>query len=60
MVGGGGGDHRVAMLQAEGHGLLDQDVLARVEGVNGKAVVQLMPEHHRDGIDVVVLQQLGV
>ena len=60
MVGVGRGDHRVAMLQVEGHGLLDQHVLARVEGVNGKAVVQLMPEHHGHGVNVVVLQQLGV
>ena len=53
-------DHVVALCKREGHGLLDEHVLASVERVDREAVVELVAEGDGDGIDFVVLEQLGV
>ena len=35
-------------------------MLARAERVNGQTMVQVMSEHHRHRVYLIVLQQLGV
>ena len=60
VVAAGGLNHVVALLKGEGHGLLDEDVLAGVEGIDGEAVVELVAEGDGDGVDFVVLEQFGV
>ena len=42
VVGAGGCDHLVALLQRERHGLLDQYVLAGVERIHAQPMVQLV------------------
>ena len=60
VVAGRGFDHVVALLQAERHRLLDKDMLAGVAGVDSEAVMQLMAQHDRHCVDLVVGQQFGV
>jgi hypothetical protein len=53
-------DHPLALLDRVGHGLLDQHVLARLEGVDGD--LRVRPQRHRDqhGVDILALEQLPV
>ena len=60
VVGAGGCDHLVALLQRERHGLLDQYVLAGVERIHAQPVVQVVTEHNAHGVDLGVLQQFRV
>ena len=59
-IGRGGVDHVVALVQADRHGFLHQDVLAGVAGVHGKAVVKLVAKDDGHGFNLVVRQQLRV
>ena len=50
-------DHVVALLQGDGHRLLDQHVLAGVAGVDGQPLVELVAEHHRHRVHFSVFEQ---
>ena len=59
-VAGGGGDEPVALGGGDGHGLLEQHVLAGLERGHADLGVQVVRRDDVDGLDGRVAQQLAV
>ena len=53
-------DHLRGFLGIEGHRLLHEDVLARLECVDGDGRVEMIRQGDGDGVDVGLLQQLTI
>ncbi len=56
----GGFDHAAATLDAVGHGLFGENVLSRVERVDGERLVHPEGSRNEDGLDIVMFQELAM
>ncbi len=52
--------HGGSVDEGGGHGLLDQDVLARVERIHGGGGVRLVPRTDTDGLDLIHLEDVVI